>query len=176
MSRLSSDLLEQAKLLSGKDPTRPKQASIRRSISTSYYALFHYLVEECTGLLLGTGSGNKEFRQLLARAAVHGTMKSACYEVRKATPAPLYQAAFQSLAPAGAPELSLVAIAFIQLQEWRHQADYDVSATLSRQNSLNCYELAKEAFTAWKVLKTKNRQRAILFAILIFQFSTFSKR
>lgn len=40
------DLLEQAYDLAQKEATDPKQASLRRAVSTAYYALFHLLVEE----------------------------------------------------------------------------------------------------------------------------------
>ena len=36
-----NDLLEQARHLANREPKRPKQASLRRAVSTAYYALFH---------------------------------------------------------------------------------------------------------------------------------------
>lgn len=41
----SGNLLAQAKLLATKEQSRPKQASLRRSVSAAYYALFHLLVD-----------------------------------------------------------------------------------------------------------------------------------
>jgi uncharacterized protein (UPF0332 family) len=38
-----NDLLEQALHLANREPKRPKQASLRRAVSTAYYALFHLL-------------------------------------------------------------------------------------------------------------------------------------
>jgi hypothetical protein len=38
-----NDLLEQARHLANREPRRPKQASLRRAVSTAYYALFHLL-------------------------------------------------------------------------------------------------------------------------------------
>jgi uncharacterized protein (UPF0332 family) len=35
------DLLQQAYDLASKEETDPKQASLRRAVSTAYYALFH---------------------------------------------------------------------------------------------------------------------------------------
>jgi uncharacterized protein (UPF0332 family) len=37
----AEDLLKQAFLLLYKEPKTPTQASLRRSVSTAYYALFH---------------------------------------------------------------------------------------------------------------------------------------
>src|SRR5579863_5131621 len=45
---LASDLLEQAYHLARREPKRPRQASLRRAVSTSYYALFHLLISEAT--------------------------------------------------------------------------------------------------------------------------------
>jgi len=38
---LHADLLDQAEQLAQLDPRRPKQANLRRSVSSAYYALFH---------------------------------------------------------------------------------------------------------------------------------------
>lgn len=40
------DLLEQARHLANREPKRPKQASLRRAVSTAYYVLFHLLSME----------------------------------------------------------------------------------------------------------------------------------
>jgi hypothetical protein len=50
---LATDLLEQARHLLRRERRRPRQASLRRAISAAYYALFHLLIEEATGALVG---------------------------------------------------------------------------------------------------------------------------
>src|SRR5271157_5380665 len=47
---LHADLLEQAKRLAQLDPRRPKQANLRRAISSAYYALFHLLAWEASAV------------------------------------------------------------------------------------------------------------------------------
>ena len=42
MARISHDLLAQARILATREPRRPKQATLRRSVSTCYYALFTF--------------------------------------------------------------------------------------------------------------------------------------
>jgi hypothetical protein len=42
----ADDLLEQAYHLLNKDGDDPKEASLRRAVSTAYYALFHLLIDE----------------------------------------------------------------------------------------------------------------------------------
>jgi len=39
-------LLEQAHHLAKRERNRPRQASLRRAVSTAYYALFHLLISE----------------------------------------------------------------------------------------------------------------------------------
>jgi len=42
------DLLELAQQLADLHPESPHQASLRRAVSTAYYALFHLLISEAT--------------------------------------------------------------------------------------------------------------------------------
>ena len=48
---LHPELLKQARFLARREPRKPVQASLRRSVSASYYALFHLLVDEATRLM-----------------------------------------------------------------------------------------------------------------------------
>jgi hypothetical protein len=48
---LPVELLDLARHLSTREGTRPKQASLRRSVSTAYYALFHLLTSEAVSLI-----------------------------------------------------------------------------------------------------------------------------
>jgi len=59
---IHAQLLEQAQLLATLEPRRPVQASVRRSISASYYAVFHFLVGEAAGLQAGRGRSNAAHR------------------------------------------------------------------------------------------------------------------
>ena len=71
---LQDDLKKQARQLATREPKRPRQASLRRAISTAYYALFHLLVAESSRLLL-TGQNRQHLRDTLARAFAHADMK-----------------------------------------------------------------------------------------------------
>jgi uncharacterized protein (UPF0332 family) len=44
----AEDLLKQAFLLLNKESKNPTQASLRRSVSTAYYALFHLLIHDAS--------------------------------------------------------------------------------------------------------------------------------
>ena len=64
-------LLEQAQHLANRERKRPRQASLRRAVSTAYYALFHLLVSEAI-----LNWKRVDQRHLLARFFEHGKMKS----------------------------------------------------------------------------------------------------
>src|SRR5271169_5876784 len=81
MGRLSSELLKQAGTLANQDLRRPKDASIRRAISTAYYALFHFFLDEASGILVGTSQNDKPLRHLLSRCFLHGKMEIACTKI-----------------------------------------------------------------------------------------------
>jgi hypothetical protein len=65
-------LLEQAKHLANREKKRPRQASLRRAVSTAYYALFQLLIHEAT-----LNWRRVDQRALLARFFEHGKMKAA---------------------------------------------------------------------------------------------------
>ena len=75
---MHKDLLEQAIKLAKLDAKKPKQANLRRAISSAYYAMFHLLVDEACRVQIGAQHNQAPFRQVLGRAFAHGVMKEAC--------------------------------------------------------------------------------------------------
>src|SRR5438132_9883570 len=68
----ADDLLGLAQHLASLYPAHPHQASLRRAVSTAYYALFHLLVSEAT-----LNWARVELRPALGRLFDHGPMKAA---------------------------------------------------------------------------------------------------
>src|SRR5260370_37135803 len=66
------DLIDLAQHLADLHPENPHQASLRRAVSTAYYALFHLLVSEATA-----NWARPELRAILGRCFDHGPMKTA---------------------------------------------------------------------------------------------------
>ena len=176
MPRLSTDLLEQARLLARREPQRPRQASLRRSISTSYYSLFHFLIEETTALIIGTGQNRAELRQLAGRAFEHGKMKALCIEFNKPTPVALLQPFWTSLNIPANADIRKVADHFHQLQELRHNADYDLSLSFTRVSALDAADLADEARQAWDRVKHNQPALAKFFATTLLLWPSLSGR
>jgi hypothetical protein len=100
---LANDLLDQARLLATMDATRPKQASLRRAVSTAYYAVFHLLLAACTRRIApATPAGLAE---RIVRSLAHAEMKEVCVPISRGTRVQ----AFDSLLAAGfSPEVPRV--------------------------------------------------------------------
>jgi len=61
-------------------------ARVRRSISTSYYALFHFLTDEAGARIVGTGGGLLRRRRILTRTFTHAGVKRALENLEKDNP------------------------------------------------------------------------------------------
>ena len=146
------DLLEQAYDLAQKELISPKQASLRRAVSTAYYALFHLLIDEA----VSKWSVERQ-RSTLARTFEHGKMKGICNDVL-------------NTAKSGGgvlPELNTVAQNFIVLQQHRVTADYDNSKQWSRTDVLKALDLATEAFTAWRAISMQDAAQDYLLQLFL---------
>jgi uncharacterized protein (UPF0332 family) len=124
---LHDDLLKQAKYLANREPKHPRQASLRRALSTAYYALFHAIISEA--LMISAPALPNGLRPLVGRTFDHGAMKKVCAGFGQASPAATTAALITRPMQ---PELISVARAFVDLQNARHQADYDTLATFSK--------------------------------------------
>jgi uncharacterized protein (UPF0332 family) len=143
------ELLAQARHLATKDPGIPAQASLRRAVSTSYYALFHLLSGDGSALLAG---GDAKLQRLIGRAFVHSDMVQACRTFATPGERPaLIGALYVPLVEP--PELQRVAQAFLDLQSARHDADYSTHRAWSRIEALSEVERAEEAFGDWSSIR-----------------------
>src|ERR1035437_333253 len=119
---LANDLLEQAYHLARREPKRPRQASLTRAVSTSYFALFHLLISEAT----------RNWKQSSQRAALgrhfkHGNMatasnnqKAGCNRFLTSNPPPVPGPDTDCMT-----RLQTVSFAFYQAYQQRQTADYD---------------------------------------------------
>lgn len=157
---LSSDLLEQAAHLAKRERGRPRQASLRRAVSAAYYALFHLLLEEAA--LQAIPGSLASWRPVSTRAINHGDVKKVAAWFHSGNlPAPLILNA-----PLSA-EIRLVAQACNQLQQARHQADYDTAARFARQDVRLLVRDAEQAFAAWSRVRNNDEAKAFLALLLV---------
>jgi hypothetical protein len=86
----------------------------------------------------------------MQRVFEHGAMQRACKSFAGGTLPP-----FVSHLQVGTiePGLQKVARAFVDLQEKRHAADYDLIHTFTKQEAVDDIEKAKDAFAAWASIR-----------------------
>lgn len=115
------------------------QATLRRSVSTAYYALFHFLTEEASSNWVRPVQRGK-----LARNFDHKIMLNAsnrCVEAYRKEPPGSLEFHLYSLANA-----------FCQLQRNRQDADYDLLRTFSSSDVAIDIDLVEKAFTSWSLM------------------------
>ena len=159
---LAGDLLEQAAHLVRRERRRPKQASLRRAVSSAYYALFHLLAAE-TAALVGRGLSSDDLRARTARVLEHGNMQRACRAFSTNLPPGLAA----QISPSS--DLQLVADVFVAAQQQRHRADYDTSARFERAEVEAQISDIADAFEAWKRIKNSLEARYFLMALLFYR-------
>lgn len=179
MTDYARDLLKQAELLHRHDKLRPKQANLRRSISATYYAMFHGLCAEASRHLFGGWVDDSTLAAIIPRLFSHEQMKAACKVFANAdrgTSPKLLTEAFTQLEIAKLTLLQEVANCFVELQEARHTADYDLTESFSREDARNWTQRVTKAFSAWNNLKRSEPEAVALFALCLLNWSTITKR
>ena len=156
---LANDLKAQAYFLARHEPRKPKQASLKRAISAAYYALFHLLLDDAMLAIAPPKAG--ELRNIARRAISHADMMAVCKAVQSRG------TVSRSMSQPLAPELILVAEIFANMQTFRHAADYDVTETFSRAQTLGYIKEVDRAFLAWSAIRASPNAQIFLFAMFL---------
>jgi hypothetical protein len=169
---LPEHLLEQAKHLGQRERTRPRQASLRRAVSTAYYALFHFLIREAVRQIGPNLSENHHNR--VYRWFDHGAM----YRVARAFSQQIVrtQNPKDILIQNNDRGVMFIAENFAELQELRHLADYDPSAVFVRAEVLDKISLVEDAFAVWNLGKVKKSPDASAFLLSLLLWEKWVKR
>jgi hypothetical protein len=157
----ADDLLELAHDLADLHRERPRQASLRRAVSTAYYAIFHLLIFEATA-----NWARPELRAILGRCFDHGQMKAA-----SETKVSQINFAFKDNAPDSAEKtvaihLRTVAKAFIQAQNRRNDADYNMVKDWEPLEVDKQIASVNDAFTTWYTIRDEAVAQAYLVSLL----------
>jgi hypothetical protein len=158
------DQLENAELLAKSGPRRPRQAALRRAVSTSYYALFQALCELAARNLVGWETPWDGFTPIF-RSVEHRQARSILDRGGSRVPHPL------------GDEIERIGIAFKELQNAREWADYnpephfdrqrvETGAYFSRAEAVRFIEIARDAVDRLNGLDrgTQKRLAALLVA------------
>jgi hypothetical protein len=145
----AADFLGTARALLTGGRGAPRQANLRKAYSALYYALFHTLCTTCAGMLVSR-STRRAWIQVY-RAVEHRAAKDNC----------------KRLKGMGFPaEVEDFADVFVQMQNKRHDADYDPHARSSKSAIETDVETAAATIAGFRAIAARHR-RAFAAYILI---------
>jgi len=170
---LPEHLLEQAKHLARRERTRPRQASLRRALSTAYYAFFHFLTRETVRQIapnLSEDNYNRVYRWF-----DHGAMA----RVARAFSEDVVRipGTKDVLIPKNDPRIQFMSLTFAEAQELRHLADYDPGAVFLRADVLDRIYRIEDAFAVWRRFRAvRNSPEANAFLLSFLLWEKWGKR
>jgi uncharacterized protein (UPF0332 family) len=157
----ADELLELAREIATLHPQESNQASLRRAVSTAYYALFHLLVSEAAA-----NWARPELRGALGRVFDHGAMRQAAD--KKVSELNKY---FKRRPPEG-PERTVayhlynVADIFAEAQYYRTEADYNTTRHWTFTAVILQIDTIAAAFNSWRIIREEAVAQAYLLSML----------
>jgi hypothetical protein len=164
---IADHLMEQAEHLVAVDGSgRPRQANLRRAVSSAYYAPFHSLTDAATRQFVGTSADRIRLRRHAARAFQHKVMLDAAKAFAKGALDPRLAPALPSANVTA--DLQAVAYAFVRAQEERHAADYNLIAPLTRARAQHVVQQVRGAIARLPAATATVEGQYFLLSLLIF--------
>ena len=150
----AEDLLQVAEEILNLHPEKDHQASLRRAVSTAYYALFHLLITDAVSVC-----SDARMQAALRRIFDHGQMKSASFEQSAMRSRPDQSVVVMD-------GLRLVADTFCAAQIERQEADYNLEREWFSLQVATLIERVKKAFRIWSEIRTEPEAREYLNSML----------
>jgi hypothetical protein len=157
----ADDLLALAQDIANLPSETRRQANLRRSVSTAYYALFHLLISEAT-----LNWARPELRPTLGRLFDHGPMCSASEKKGAELNAYFSGNPPESLERTVAQHLLTVSTTFVQAQQRRVDADYNMGREVTETEALTQIESVTESFKSWNIIRDEATAQAYLLSML----------
>lgn len=157
-------LFEQAEGLITSGAGRPRQADIRRAISSAYYGVFHATITAAADQFVGVTNRDKSHYGLVHRSVDHKWLRELCKEVQKQT----LPNRFKPYEPRNGFGTNIrdFAIAVVELQEKRHTADYDVMIRVNLSDATLAIRTARAALRRFN--RAGQRRRLAFLSLLLF--------
>ena len=130
---------------------------MRRAVTAAYYAVFHLLIFEAT-----EHWDNSALRTALGRAYDHGLMKTTSKRILDRREFP-----YTNENPQVVGDLRDIAQGFIQLQEDRHFADYNLMKLLDPVDALRQVKTAEKILQTLAKIKTEHIFQEYLTLLLV---------
>jgi hypothetical protein len=159
-------LFEQADRLAKPPPAgRPRQADLRRAISTAYYGVFHAALTAAADQFVGAAKRSTSQYGLVYRTVDHKRLRELCEDIGKST----LPRKLASHAPAGGfgNNIRAFAAAVLELQAKRHTADYDPTILFKTSDAAYAIRIARTAVRRFE--KARADRREAFLALLLFQ-------
>lgn len=165
MALLNPDhLLEQADRLAAPPGVgAPRQADLRRAISSAYYGVFHAVVTGAADVFVGRRYRDTPRYALVYRSVDHRSLRRICEDVVK-TPLPEKYSKYEPSGGFG-PDLKALATAVVELQEKRHAADYDPLSRVKMSDAVLAVATARSALDRFGSA-SNTRQKAFLSLVV----------
>lgn len=147
-----SDLIAQAHRLARATKQRPRQVDLKRAVSDAYYAMFHELAKECADTVAGSvATSRPKAWQQVYRSLEHGGAKSASEQAKNKN-FPL--------------EIIIFAETFVEMQNARHNADYNPAAVYVRAKVTTMITEAQVAIVSLRTAARPDRRAFV--ALVLF--------
>jgi hypothetical protein len=163
----------------------PRQVDLRRAVSSAYYSVFHLvaaaLADQFVGVTFRPARNPSQIMQRYGaayRAFSHKRLGDLCVDLARQTPPRKYDPHLPRTKPSPDRQLSAAFVAFaeavVQLQEARHDADYNPVKTFRRSDAVTSVAVASLAIALWRGRGTMNGgsmtadDRAALLTLLLF--------
>lgn len=158
VKELPEQLIVQAEFLVRDAPVN--EANIRRAVSAAYYALFHLLIRDTI-----ENWRHAEHHSRLARSFDHKRMRDASAALLKEI-GDRRELDTTNSDQAVRFRLSIVAEAFVQLQQSRGRADYDIGEPFEPEEAAADVKRARLAFQSWAEVKDEPLAQQYLYSLL----------
>ena len=162
---LPEDLIYHAlQLFEGTEYHSSAEVRNRGAVSTAYYSLFHKINGDAVAIIAPNVQTSTNHR--IQRWFDHAEMKNICGRFTKSE---LDQPLLDLIGNSASPDLQTVARNFVQLQEARHNADYDLGYILDRTETRRFIELAIEALRAWERIRDSAEANVFILSLLLWK-------
>ncbi|MBI2300812.1 MAG: hypothetical protein HYU66_18035 [Armatimonadetes bacterium] len=168
LADLPGALLEVADDLVQLDARRRARASLRRAVSTAYYALFHLLVRAAVQRMFRNQADRDSFGPAAARGFAHDAVGNLADDARR-HPQQRRQTTNDILGTrVPSADLRAVCEAFVATHAAREAADYDLAAAHRKSDVQGVLLQVRGAFEAWtRVSKTDEGRRFAVAMVLL---------
>jgi hypothetical protein len=158
-------LLEQAdRLIAPPGGGAPRQADLRRAISSAYYGIFHAVLTEAADDFAGKTQRQTRRYELVYRSIDHKSLRRLCEDVAK-TALPAKYSKYEPPGGFGA-DLIALATAVVDLQEKRHLADYDPLLRVSASDATLAVATGRAALLRFR--NASRARRKAFLSLLVF--------